>query len=214
MSLPELVVEHCACDVRGPFQLARQDAACECILCAVDHAALPRFGAFAPLRRLSRRRSEQVADVGLWLLSLGAQSVIVLQPPTTTSSYLTSILDFMQLQAPLALHRLSLSNAIASGVPDQAMLQTAARLRRQCAGASLLRRLHCLNRLAGSSGSGNGLTQSRLPSITLAVLRVASAARRTLVLGDWLDLRVLQRGLGDMAMREPVETAAACVTLA
>jgi len=199
MSLPELVVEHCACacGVRGPFERPIEGAVSDCILCAVDHAALHRFGAFAPLRRMPRRRQPQIADAARWLLSFGAQSVIVLQQATATSSYLTGVLDFMQLDTPVRLHRLILRSASAQCSLDPATLAAAARLRAQCSGASLLRRMHFLNRLASEpcGGDCSGCKQTASTALALQVLRLVLTARSTLVLGDCCELRALRLAL-------------------
>jgi len=219
MSVPELVVEQCACacGVRGPFERPLDGAASDCILCAVDHAALHRFGAFTPLRRLSRRRQRQIAEAARWLLSLGAQSVVVLQPATATSSYLTGVLDFMQLEAPLTLHRLSQPASIRQCVAQSATLAAAARLQMQCGGASLARRLQRLNRLPSEPCSSDrcACMQTIPATVTMAVLRLALSARSTLVLGDWFELRALRLGLrAVLALPSVAPRSVGCMTLA
>lgn len=219
MSLPELIVEHCACacGVRGPLEPPIDGAASDCILCAVDCAALHRFGAFAPLRRVSRRRQQQIADAARWLVSLGAQSVVVLQPASATLSYLTGVLDFMQLEAPVTLHRLSLPASIRQCVPQAATLAAAARLQVQCSGASLVRRLQRLNRLPSEPCSSDccACLQTLPATVTMSVLRLAFSARSTLVLGDWFELRALRLGLrAVLALPVVAQRFADCMTLA
>lgn len=195
----------CAIDVRGPFDSAGHAARRDCILCAVDCSALRWFGAFAPVRRMPERRKRQIAEVARWLMSLDAHALIVLQAPSAQKTYLTQILECMQLMSPVAIHRPADRHALRCDIPQDVLHRCRANLHEHASGASLLRRIQKLNGLeTGLVVSATPARTSRaaepMRAVARAVVQVAQCTSRTLVLGDWFELAILRRMLERLAM--------------
>lgn len=199
MSVPNLDVDvqHSRrIDVRGPFERAIRSTRHECILCAVDCAALRWFGAFAPLHRLPERRRRQIAATADWLLSFDARALIALQPPAANATYLTHVLERMQTASSLPIH-LPAQVAPAREPPRAIAQHYRALLQQHAAGATLLGRIQSINRLPlrpaiEAMHSSQSCRDAPQASSADAIAFVANGAQRTLVLGDWFELALLR----------------------
>ena len=196
--------EYSELGMRAPPEVAKLRPDNDCTFCAVDFGSRRELTGPHAMQRVSDR-SRQTAQVAQWIISLDPEILIVVQDHTLFDTCLTHVLDEVYRDHPVSLHR-------TGGMkPDYAL---AAAVLTACGAAttfeetnhsehSLLQRIHRINRIDSRIATtvaarlAPSVNTGALQTTAHAVARISAAARRTIVLGEWTELAILQFWLKD-----------------
>lgn len=153
------------------------------------------------MRRIPERRQRQIAEVARWIVAFDPDALIVVQDPTLVGTYLTCVLDEVDRARAVVLHRIGCASPGSVVVGEALDACTTALLdhgENDCAGQSLLQRIHQINRIDSQlmqaplarlmPSLNSGVVQTNAE----AIVRISAAARRTIVLGEWVELAILR----------------------